>query len=101
MVPPLGLALGVSALVDPPLERLHWVPLLEGLLGVSVSVDKEEVGILAVRLLCVGNGAVGAVEAGSLEELTMNWGSVAQPQPQKISVSGVLALPAGILADIG
>ena len=66
-----------------------------------VSEDKEEVGVLAVQLLCMGNGAVGAVEAGSLEELTMNWGSVAQPQPQKISGSGVLDLPAGILADIG
>ena len=93
MVPPLGLASGVLALVAPPLERLKWVPTLEGLLGVAVSADKEEVGVLAVRLLCV--------EAGSLEELTVDWGYLAQPQPQKISVSGVLDLPAGILEGIG
>ena len=58
MVPPLGLELGVSALVDPPLEWVHWVPPLEVLLVVVVSADKYKVWVLAVRLLCV--------EAGSL-----------------------------------
>ena len=101
MVPPLGLVSGVSALADPPLERLHWDPPLEELLGVAVSADKEEVGVLAVRLLFVSNGAVGAVEDGSLEELTVNRGSLAQPQPQKVSGSGVLVLPAGIIGGIG
>ena len=67
----------------------------------AVSADKDEMGVLAMRLLCVGNGVVGAVEAGSLEEMTMNRGSLAQLQPQKISVSGVLAMPAGILGGIG
>ena len=89
------------ALVTPPLERLHWVPPLEEMLGVAVSVDKEEIGVLVVRLLCVGNGVVWAVESGSLEELTVNRGSLEQPQPQKISDSCVLALPAGILGGIG
>ena len=37
----------------------------------AVFADEEEVGVLVVRLLCVGNGAVGTVEAGSLEELTV------------------------------
>ena len=57
-----------------------------------VSEDKEEVGVLAAQLLCMGNGAVGAVEAGSLEGLTVNRGSLAQPQHQKISGSGVLSI---------
>ena len=67
----------------------------------AVFADEEEVGVLVVRLLCVGNGAVGTVEAGSLEDLTVNRGSLEHPQPQKISGSGVLALPAGILGVIG
>ena len=67
----------------------------------AVSAHKEEVGDLMVRLLCVDNSAVGAVEAGSLEDLTVNRGSLEHPQPQKISGSGVLALPAGILGVIG
>ena len=67
VVSPLELAEGVLALVDPTLERLHWVLPLEGSLGVEISADRKVVGVLAVRLLGVGNGAVGAVEAGSLE----------------------------------
>ena len=70
-------------------------------MGLSVSADKEEVEFLVVRLLCMVNGAVGAVEVGSLEELTVNRGCLVQPQPQKIYISGVLALPAGILGGIG
>ena len=101
MVQPSGIASGVSALVDTPLERLHWVPTLEGLLGVAVTADKEELGVLAIWLLCLGNGAVGDVETGSLEELTVDREFLAQSHPQKISGSGVLALPVGILGGIG
>ena len=43
----------------------------------------------------------GDVEDGSLEELTVNRGYLAQPQPQKVSGSGVLVLPAGIIGGIG
>ena len=49
----------------------------------------------------MGNSAARAVEAGSLEEPTVKRGSLAQLQPQKISDSGVLALPSGIIAGIG
>ena len=66
----------------------------------AVSSDKEEVGVLAVRFLCVGNGEVGAVEAGSSDDLTVNRGYLAHPQSRKISSSGVLALPTGILEGI-
>ena len=58
-------------------------------------------GVLAVQFLCVVNGAVGAVEDGLLEYLTVNRGSMAQPQPHKISGSGLLDLPTGILGGIG
>ena len=97
VVTPLVLASEVSSLVAPPLERLHLVPPFEGLLVVAFSADKEEVVVLAVRLLCVGNSAVGAVGSGSVEELTVNPVSLAHPQPQKIPVSDVLALPEGII----
>ena len=66
----------------------------------AVTADKEDVGVLVVRLLWVGNGEVGDVEAGSLEELTVNRGSLSQPQPQKIFFLGVLFLAAGILGGI-
>ena len=46
VAPPLELAEVVMALVAPPLKRLHWVPLLEASLGVAVSANKEEVGVL-------------------------------------------------------
>ena len=51
---------------------------MEEMLGVAVSVDKEEIGVLAVWLLCVGNGVVWAVESGSLEEPYVNRGSLIQ-----------------------
>ena len=100
MAPPLELAVGVLAMVAPPLERLHWVPTLEASLVIVFSVEKEEVGVLD-WLLVVGKSAAGAVEAGSLEELTVKRGYLVQLQPQKISGSGLLALPAGILRSIG
>ena len=45
---------------------------------VVVSEDEEEVGVLVVRLLDVGNGAAGGVEAGSLEDPTVKRGTLAQ-----------------------
>ena len=112
--PPLELAVVVLALVAPPFERIHWVPPLEAPLGVAVSADEEELGVLVtgldhLQLICLWklwllgaeNGVAGGVEAGSLEEPTVKRGYLAQLQPQKISVSGVLALPAGILGGIG
>ena len=110
----MELAAAVLVLVDPPLEWLHWVPHLEAPFGVVISADKDEVGFLAVGvdhlqlgrlwqlwLLGVGNGAAGVVEAGSLEEPTVKQGYLAQLQPQKISGSGALSLPEGILGGIG
>ena len=38
---------GVLALVAATLERLHWVSPLEAPLGVAVSADDKEVGVLA------------------------------------------------------
>ena len=114
MNPLLELAAGVLALLYPPLERLQWVPPLEASLGVAVSADEEDVGVLTVGvdqlqlgrlwklwLLGVGNSVAGAVEAGSMEEPTVKQVSLAQLQTQKISGSGVLALPAGVLGGIG
>ena len=92
---------GVLSLLNLPLDQLHWVPPLEASLGVAVSLDEEEVGFLALRFLGVGDGMAGAVETGSLEELTVKRGYLAHLQPQEISGSGVLALPAGILRSIG
>ena len=98
MDPPLEPAAGVLELVYPPLKRLHWVSPLEAPLGVLVSAYKEEVGVLAAGvdqlqlgcpwqlwLLGVGNVMAGAVEAGLLEESTVNWGYLEQLQPHKIS----------------
>ena len=104
----------MTSWVAPPLERLHWVSPLEAPLGVAVSEDEEEVGILATGvdqlqlcrpwklwLLGVGNSTAGAMEAGSLEDPTVNRGSLAHLQPQKICRSGVLALPAWIIGGSG
>ena len=66
----------------------------------AVFADEEEVGVLVVRLLCVGNGAVGTVEAGSLEELTV-YRVMTKLQPRKTYGSGILSLTAGILGGIG
>ena len=91
VAPPLELAAGVLELVAPPLERLHWVPPLEAPPGVAVSADNTDVRFLAagveqlqlghlwkLMVLGVGNGTAGAVEAGSVEEATVNRGSLTQ-----------------------
>ena len=71
--------------------------------GVLVAVmDQLQLGRLwKLWLLGVGNSVAGAVEAGSMEEPTVKQVSLAQLQTQKISGSGVLALPAGVLGGIG
>ena len=81
----MDLVAGVLVIVAPPLERLHWISPLDSPHRVAVYADKEDVGILEAGvdklqlclpwqlwLLGVGNGLAGDVEAGLLEEPTVN-----------------------------